>query len=883
MIYLTPGFRRKLADDTKEYIATADITLASGEELSLSNTEIWGDGFSVEDAVSDDEKFTALGAAVINDASLVIDNTRGQYTKYDFMNADVVLKLALMVDDTTGTRKEEIKMGTFRVDDAKYNEATITLSMLDMMEQFDRPYTESTLVYPATLAQIVQDACTHCAVTLNTLSFPHSTYTIQERPTDEACTFREIIAWAATVAGCYARCNRDGELVLSWFNVAALEDNSGTDGGIFDTGTPYYTSGDSVDGGSFNPWNTGGVADGGVFTEQIPLHYLSGLYSQNICVDETVITGVTAEVEDPDAGANKQKIKYSTGTDGYVILISGNPFFTKTNAQTIVNWLGQQLVGLRFRKCNVTRTDDPSIEAGDVGILYDSRGEEYPILITRQRFEIGSPQTIVCGSDTPSHNSSTRFSAATKNYVSARKLLKEQKNSYDQAIAQLSQDVANAHGLYADEIEDPDNPGSNIYCLHDKPELSQSNVQIRVSTVGIVVTSNGTAQSPTWYGLRVNGDLIARVIQTMNLFFDYAHGGTLKLGGASNGNGKIEVYDASNNLIGAWDNSQFITKLQAFNSDNQYTLAYEEFKFYKLQNTDTTSKIYYVSSFFNFNSVKPYPVTTYSRGFFRTGRTYYSLFRLGYTNASISDSDQIGAFVAAHEQGGAFIAESHGIGSNASGNVEDIATQPLFIGIHTRCDDNDQTVYQAKILGRRLILSISDAKTRDVYGEVSVGRLADGTKYFGLSAGTGFYLATSGTTKLMFNGVTVATASSSSIRYKHNIKPIEDNELDPHKLLGLRVVQFEWNEDHKLQYPDMAGHRIPGIIAEDVAEIYPAAVIHDSETGEIESWDERRIIPGMLTLIQEQQKRLDDQQRQIDGMMQQIEELKKLVTENHSK
>ena len=54
----------------------------------------------------------------------------------------------------------------------------------------------------------------------------------------------------------------------------------------------------------------------------------------------------------------------------------------------------------------------------------------------------------------------------------------------------------------------------------------------------------------------------------------------------------------------------------------------------------------------------------------------------------------------------------------------------------------------------------------------------------------------------------------------------------------------------------MAGRTLPGFIAEDVAEIYPAASITDTETGKVESWDERRIIPGMLALIQEQEERI---------------------------
>lgn len=111
----------------------------------------------------------------------------------------------------------------------------------------------------------------------------------------------------------------------------------------------------------------------------------------------------------------------------------------------------------------------------------------------------------------------------------------------------------------------------------------------------------------------------------------------------------------------------------------------------------------------------------------------------------------------------------------------------------------------------------------------------------------------------------IATASSSSRRYKHNIKPLSSGR-DARRLLSLPVVEFEWNDDHPLQYDDMRGQIIPGIIAEDVAKIYPSAVIHDPDTGEIESWDERRLIPGMLALIQEQQKQIELLMNQVLGL-----------------
>lgn len=954
MIYLSKGFRKKLAEDEREYLAKAEITLQDGTRLTLEKEQIWGDGFSVEDAVSDDESFTALGATVINAATLVIDNTNDQYTAYDFYNADVVMSIALMIEENGVTRKETVKMGTFRVDDPKYNEVTITLSMLDMMEQFDRPYKESTLIYPATLISIVRDACTNCAVTLETLTFPHDDFIIQERPTDEACTFREVIGWVATIAGCFAKCNRDGRLEIKWFNTSALETNDGTDGGIFDEGTPYYTSGDSVDGGTFNPWNNGGEAEGGDFTTAIPYHYIGGLYTQNICVDETVITGVTIEVEDKSADAAEQKVEYKAGTSGYIIQISNNPLITKNNAQTILAWLGQQLIGLRFRKSSVTHTDDPAIEAGDVGLLFDSRNHEYPILITRTLFEIGGPQTVVCGSETPSHNSATRYTEATKNYVESRKLLKEQKDSYEQALEDLAEDIENnAHGLYAEEIEDPDNPGAYIYCLHDKPDMDDSAVQIRLSTVGIVVTANGTAQSPTWYGLRVNGDLITRIMNTIGIDFDwgvggeltikkganetfyanadtgvvrivadsfslsngdtinsiaqsaastaatnavngqtqqsifnkltnngqaqgiylqngklylnfaYAVGQTLKLGGSNNANGLLEIYDANGTRIGRLDNTgaDITGKLKMTGDTTFATIG-----------TNTTYVERQVEGFIdreaeNFQFTVPYD----SNGNKISSRTFVKgpnndiqdIYATAKNSAVRIIALTTGSYIP-HISSSSDLSKIRGIREEVSYSSSDGIEYELSTSVGWSSGYDGRFYFNKNSFGIKTdSCGVNPSALYDSSHKLTWAyEYIDSTTF---SYGT-----------LRFDKNKIAFQSSSSIRYKHDIREIRDEALDPHRLLALTVVQFEWNEDHSLQYADMRGKTIPGIIAEDVEEIYPSAVIHN-EDGEVESWDERRILPGMLALIQEQDKIIKQQQERLDDLERKLESLTKLV------
>ena len=108
----------------------------------------------------------------------------------------------------------------------------------------------------------------------------------------------------------------------------------------------------------------------------------------------------------------------------------------------------------------------------------------------------------------------------------------------------------------------------------------------------------------------------------------------------------------------------------------------------------------------------------------------------------------------------------------------------------------------------------------------------------------------------------IAFVSSSSKRYKEGITGELDEELDPHKLYNLQVKQFKYKHGAPLQYDDMKNKTIIGFIAEEVNEVYPSAVIHNHD-GTVESWDERRIIPPMLKLIQEQKQKIDELEERI--------------------
>lgn len=107
-------------------------------------------------------------------------------------------------------------------------------------------------------------------------------------------------------------------------------------------------------------------------------------------------------------------------------------------------------------------------------------------------------------------------------------------------------------------------------------------------------------------------------------------------------------------------------------------------------------------------------------------------------------------------------------------------------------------------------------------------------------------------------------ASGSSRKFKHDIKPIENAELDPKHLYDIEVVQFKYNDDYLEENDQRYGIDCIGFIAEQVNEVYPIAA--DRETGEPRNWEMRYIIPPMLALIQQQKKKIDELESRINEL-----------------
>ncbi len=516
MIPVSKVFKQELYNGRQDYLLSAGIAFADGTEKELNDADIWESGISVEDAVSSDNSFD-IGAAITNRCTLVINNMYDKFSTYDFTSAEVVPYVKLELPDGT---IEPVRKGTFTVDEADYDEELITLSCLDNMQKFDKPYSLSRLVYPATLGEIVRDACGVCEVYLQTQTFPHHNFVIQSRPADEAATFREVISWAAQIACCFCRCDVYGRLELKWYNVQALE-AAALDGGSFKP----WTGGDTIDGGTFNPWTGGTVYDGGTFGDRDNIHHIYSSFSVDIATDDVVITGVRVlektKEDDKDA-----IVTYQSGTDGYVISVENNDLIQGGAGQEIADWLGEQLIGLRFRPASVTHLSDPTIEGGDVGFLTDRKGRTYRIVVSNTHFTAGDSQNTSCNAKTPARNSATRYSAETKAYVENRKNFEKERTDRQLALDTLAGLLSDSPGMYLTEIP-PGGPNAVRY-FHDKPTIEDSKNVIKFTAEAIGISNDGGKTYP--YGLILTGDAILNKIYAIGLDAGYIKTGILSVG-----------------------------------------------------------------------------------------------------------------------------------------------------------------------------------------------------------------------------------------------------------------------------------------------------------------------------------------------------------------
>ena len=498
MINSSMAFRRAINKNGRVMSIQDVYTFSDGSQPKLKTGNFRS--YSVNMATSGSSSFD-IGATIIKEYKATLDNTEGTFDTYDFEGLDIWARVGLLLEDET---TEIIPKGKFRCVEAKNSENSINIKAYDSMLFFDRPYSESKLRFPATINQIILNACLCCGMTYDASTIQNGNYIVMKRPEDESLTFRDVLGFCAQIMCCYAYINHLDKLAFGWYDFETLTNlQNSYDGGSFS-----YADGKSLDGGNFTDYASGDSLDGGTFEEQKDYHHLFSLGSRSINTDDVQITGIAVTPESNDSEL------YMCGEDGYVLMIEGNPFIQSgQDAQMIAEDIGEKMNGKRFRPLNVSCKSNPCIEAGDCACVTDRKNRTYFTVITNTTFSLGSLQTVECTAETPTEKNYTKYSAVTKLLNKAKNDTKKQLNEYDLVVQQLTRLMTQSFGVFKTEEKKED--GSIIYYMHNKPLLGDSSTIWKMTADAFAVSTDG---GETWNaGIDAEGNTVVNVLNAIGI------------------------------------------------------------------------------------------------------------------------------------------------------------------------------------------------------------------------------------------------------------------------------------------------------------------------------------------------------------------------------
>lgn len=529
------AWRQEYIKGNRKYDITVNMTLADSTTLTITNNQIWEGGFSFEQASSSDSSFD-IGSAIVGSATLILDNINENFSQYDFFNAEFNVSLGLV-----GANLQPITIGHYTVDETAYNGSLITLSCLDNMWRFDRPFSEITVSYPATARSIINAMCGYSGIgiQLATQSFQGYDFAIPSAP-EEDMTCREVLQYVAQATCNYCVINEQGNLELKWYDKSVINNLSDYDGGSFSTNTTPYSDGVSLNGGTF-AFNDGDTADGGTFYNgSDPIAYITSNFSMSVDTDDIVITGVKVCTSSDGDGSYDYSWHDSTVEQThprYTLVIQDNPFINENNAQSRATTIGGIVANTPLRGFDSSSLSDISIEPGDPCAIIDFRGNRFYSFVTNTRFTTSNSESFSCGVESLVQNKTVRYSNEIKTLVEAKRNAQEVVSEYDQAVQRMQQLAANAGGLYW--LEAPQQGGSAIWYESDMPMSLDSSGNVvftsgshawkRTANGFFSCTSTGTSEATTTWtaGIDNNNNAVMNTVSAIGINADWINAGSL--------------------------------------------------------------------------------------------------------------------------------------------------------------------------------------------------------------------------------------------------------------------------------------------------------------------------------------------------------------------
>lgn len=502
MINVTEKYKECIKEE-RIFSLEDTIILKDDSQIPLTMSDVLA--YSINSATSSDSTFD-VGSVVAAKLSLTIDNTDERFEDVDLTDARISTKIGLLVEDSF----EYVTKGIFYINSTQDSGDTIVIEAYDKILFLDLPYAESTLAYPASIREILQDACEHCGLTLDANLGTGADYIVNSKPATDSLTYRDVVSYCGKILGKYAYIAADDQkLKFTWYKKSD---------------SPYE------------------------ITEQSTL--TKNRLSMTITGARFGYTVTT--VKEGESEPTEENKTAFVGTEGYVLTMEDNPLIqTEYMANKVMNILKSSVVGTTIRVYSLSCLSDPTIEAGDSIKVTDRKGRSFESFVTNCTFTLCGNQELSLGAETETENQYQRFSISDKIVSKANQNNQHLINDYNNEMQRLTDLMMGSFGIYKTEEKQKD--GSTIFYLHDKKTLKESTTIWKLTANAIAVSTDGGKTFNA--GLGSDGNVITKVLSTIGISFDWAKGGTLNLGGEKNGNGVLKVTDASGNLVGMINNN----------------------------------------------------------------------------------------------------------------------------------------------------------------------------------------------------------------------------------------------------------------------------------------------------------------------------------------
>ena len=332
----------------------------NGTSISITDADVMVGGFGIDRYSCNGDKLE-VGSAISAQMTLKLVNTSGQFDGIVFEGAELLAEIGIADWDEETPTVSYIPCGYFTPDEQPRRMNTITLTCLDRMTKFDKQVNAQQLALPATVAQLVNQVCGICGVTLaeSIDGLTNADVTITQLPDVQGdITYRNLIQWCAGIMATCAWIDWDGELRFSWY----------------DNATSYETT-------------------------------TANRFGSDVYEDDLTVTGAVY--------TNDSGVEIVSGTDDYALDLTGNALAGQM-LSTVLPAIETALAGFTYRPFSATVISAPYLWPMDEVVYTDAGGNSYNSVLTNVNIGLNAPTSLESVGMTYAINARKQPSGVTK-------------------------------------------------------------------------------------------------------------------------------------------------------------------------------------------------------------------------------------------------------------------------------------------------------------------------------------------------------------------------------------------------------------------------------------------------------------------------------------